>query len=318
MKSTSIVLPLALSFVALTANAMESTETNKTDKEYIPLNYNSHGLDTDAQNAILEREADYVENQYKDLDQDKVPDKQDLCLNTIFGVKVDQNGCELDSDQDGVFDRLDQCPDTAPGAKVNIFGCEGDDDNDGVVNSKDRCPNTPEGVAVDEFGCEIRDDDDGDGVKNSDDQCPNTPKGAKVNEYGCEPVSFVMTNIKFDFNKHNIRSDQATILKSEAAALQNLKEGEVLLITGHTDTSGPEDYNLALSWKRANSTKQFIVKEFNREAGSIFILGEGETKPIADNQTNDGRKLNRRIEFKIIKADELPKRAEKQIPVNIQ
>ncbi len=311
MKPVNAFLSIALALLPYHLQASE------TDTDYIPLNYNSPGLNTQAQTTLLEKDAEFVENEYQDLDQDGVLDKIDLCPNTILGVKVDSHGCELDSDQDGVFDRLDQCPGTAPGVKVNIFGCEGDEDGDGVFDSKDQCPGTPAGTPVDEVGCKLIGDADKDGVNDGDDQCPNTPEGATVNQYGCEPVSFVLTNINFDTAKHNIREDQAKILKSDAASLQNLQADEVILITGHTDWQSSTEYNLRLSWRRANSTKAFIVKEFGLNPDDVYIDGKGESQPIADNTTAEGLFKNRRIEFKIMKRDELPAEAKLKMPAEM-
>jgi len=283
--------------------------------DHLPLlDYNSPGIESDAQFAIENREAQIVANEYKDLDQDRVPDRLDHCPNTLFGVKVDKRGCELDSDQDGVFDRLDQCPDTAPGVKVNIFGCEGDDDNDGVPNSKDQCPNTLPGVSVDLVGCAVIGDADKDCVKDDVDRCPNSPLGAKVNQYGCVPVNFVLTNIVFDSDKHVIRTDQRPILFSDAAALEQIKNDEVLLITGHTDWQAPQEYNERLSWRRAGSTKEFVVRELGHRANSVYVNGKGELEPVADNRTDEGRQMNRRIELQIIKRDELPGDARLAVP----
>lgn len=302
--------PLFILSVALLPLQIQASE----NQEVIPLNYNPAGQETDALQAIIEKDADFVENQYKDLDQDGIADKLDLCPNTILNVKVDMNGCELDSDQDKVVDRLDQCPGTAPGVKVNVFGCEGDEDNDGVFDSKDQCPGTPEGTLVDEVGCKTTGDGDKDGVNDLTDQCPQTPAGASVNEYGCQPVDFVMTNINFDPDMHNIRDDQVAILKSDAAALQQLKDDEVVLITGHTDWQMPQTHNLPLSWRRADSTKQFIIDEFNYSGDLIYIDGKGELASIATNKTVEGRAQNRRIELQVMKKSDLPSSAKLSLP----
>ena len=305
-----LLTPLIIFLVALLPIQVTANEA----QEIIPLNYNPAGQETSALNAIIDKDADIVENQYKDLDQDGVTDKVDLCPNTILHVKVDIHGCELDSDKDGVFDRLDQCPGTAPGVKVNVFGCEGDEDNDGVFDSKDECPGTPQGTPVDAVGCKLDSDTDKDGVNNLKDQCPSTAAGVKVNQYGCEPVSFVMTNINFDPDKHDIRDDQAAILKSDAAALEQLESDEVVVITGHTDWQMPQSHNLPLSWRRANSTKEFIVQEFNYPSEAIYIDGKGELEPIATNKTADGRFQNRRIEMQVIKKSAIPSSAQLTIP----
>lgn len=304
-------------FLAVSLTAL-SLQTQANESEYIPLNYNSPGVETDAQETIQTKDADVVLNQYKDLDQDGVADKLDHCLNTIFGVKVDAKGCELDSDQDGVYDRLDHCPGTTPGVKVNVFGCEGDEDNDGVFDSKDQCPGTPEGTPVDEVGCKLILDTDKDGVNDTEDQCPNTPAGEAVNEHGCVPVNIVLTNIVFDSNKHDIRDDQVATIKQDAAALSTLKEGEVVLITGHTDWQAPQPFNLRLSWRRANSAKQFIVNELGHSADRVYITGKGELEPIADNNTEQGRQQNRRIEFKVIELDAVPADATQTMPVEME
>ena len=71
------------------------------------------------------------------------------------GVKVDANGCPLDSDGDGVPDYLDKCPNTPTGVKVDASGCPLDSDGDGVPDYLDKCPNTPKGTKVDANGCPV-------------------------------------------------------------------------------------------------------------------------------------------------------------------
>ena len=239
-----------------------------------------------AAESLTSLDAGIVATLYKDLDQDRVQDQLDHCPNTLMGAAVDQFGCELDTDQDGVFDRLDQCPGTPTGAKVNVFGCESDSDGDGVLDSKDACPNTPE--------------------------------GAIVNEQGCVPMEIVISNIIFNSGKHAIRPDQRGILRKDAAALNDLKAGELLLITGHTDALGDTDMNERLSWRRANSTKDFIVAELGIDAARIYISGKGEIEPIADNSTIPGRQENRRIEFKVLTQEALPEPASLALPEGME
>ncbi|MDX1351589.1 MAG: OmpA family protein [Thiomicrorhabdus sp.] len=280
----------------------------------IPLDYNPANQETAATKSIPNVDADLVEGSYKDLDQDGVADKLDHCPNTILHVDVDAKGCELDSDQDGVFNRLDQCPDTAAGVKVNRFGCEGDEDNDGVYDSKDQCPGTPEGTIVDEVGCKAIGDSDKDGVNDADDLCPDTPAGVMVNSHGCEPKAIALSNIVFDSYEHAIRNDQVDILKRDAGVLSELKEGQVVLITGHTDWQAPAPVNERLSWRRANSTKAFLNQHLNFDSDRIYINGKGEMEPVATNKTAEGRQKNRRIEMKIIMQDQLPDDALTTIP----
>lgn len=247
---------------------------------------NIENVSNHAAESLISLDAKIVDTLYKDLDQDTVQDKLDHCPNTLLGVAVDKFGCELDTDQDGVFDRLDQCPDSPAGAIVNVFGCEGDADGDGVLDSKDACPNTPE--------------------------------GATVNEQGCVPMEIVISNIIFNSAKHDIRPDQAKILRKDAAALSDLKAGEVILITGHTDALGDSGMNERLSWRRANSAKDFIVAEQGISAERVYISGKGEMEPIADNTTVPGRQENRRIQFKVTPQEELPESASLTLPKGME
>lgn len=148
------------------------------------------------------------ENDRNDKDGDGVKDRKDLCPATPAGVKVDANGCPLDTDRDGVVDYLDKCPDV-PGSEA-MNGCQDkdkdgvadnedncpdvpglarfkgcpDSDGDGVEDSRDKCPNSP---GLDRFdGCP---DTDGDGVEDSKDKCNDTPKGVKVDMNGCSSDS---------------------------------------------------------------------------------------------------------------------------------
>ena len=75
-----------------------------------------------------------------DKDGDGIKDRKDLCPATPTGVKVDANGCPLDTDRDGVVDYLDKCPDSPGSADMN--GCQ-DKDKDGVSDNDDICPDVP-------------------------------------------------------------------------------------------------------------------------------------------------------------------------------
>ena len=127
-----------------------------------------------------------------DTDEDGVIDDEDACPGTDTGLGVDENGCatnQIDSDQDGVMDDVDQCPDTQPGWEVNSIGCsswETDGDSDGVVDAEDDCPNTDQGEDIDGDGCADNQlDSDDDGVTDDLDACPETPREELVNELGC-------------------------------------------------------------------------------------------------------------------------------------
>ncbi len=127
-----------------------------------------------------------------DLDGDDVADEFDECLDTLPGVEVTANGCDVpppDLDGDGVLNEDDYCPNTPINESVNADGCaqsQLDDDVDLVANDVDQCPFTPAGEAVDEYGCSWSQfDDDNDGITNGDDECSNTTSGQAVDWRGC-------------------------------------------------------------------------------------------------------------------------------------
>jgi len=74
---------------------------------------------------------------------------------------------------------------------------------------------------------------------------------------------------------------------------------EVVVATGHTDATGPESYNQALSIRRAESVKAYLVDK-GMDASKIFTEGKGETQPVADNRTRDGRAQNRRVVIEVV------------------
>ncbi len=196
----------------------------------------------------------------------------------------------MDSDGDGVLDDADQCPNTPQGVKVDSRGCPLDSDGDGVYDYLDQCPNTPRGLKVDEKGCPI--DTDGDGVYDDQDQCPGTPKGAKVNSNGC----WVLEGIQFDTGKWNIKPESYPVLD---AVVPVLEENPTLKleVQGHTDNVGSQRSNQKLSENRAEAVMEhFVAKGIQPER--LSSAGYGFSKPIASNDTPEGRAKNRRVQLK--------------------
>ncbi len=232
---------------------------------------------------------------HKDADGDGVIDDNDRCPGTFAGAAVDQNGCELDFDGDGVADRLDKCPDTPSGARVDASGCELDSDGDGVVNSKDQCPNTAAGASVDTIGCEL--DSDHDGVVDRKDQCPDTAEGQAVDNDGCDlEEHYTLNGIHFEFDSAKLTDDSQGAIHDALAILKRHPDLQVE-IAGHTDSKGSDSYNQALSLRRANAVRrEFVLHGIN--ASNLSVMGYGESEPVADNETEDGRATNRRVELR--------------------
>nr|WP_246722628.1 OmpA family protein [Aliikangiella sp. G2MR2-5] len=175
-----------------------------------------------------------------------------------------------------------------------------DSDNDGISDMQDKCPTTPAGVKVDASGCEL--DSDKDGVKDSQDQCANTPAGAKVDDKGCrkmltENVSITL-NVKFANNSDVIGDEYANEIGRVASFMRSYPDTSVV-IEGHTDSRGAATYNQQLSQKRADAVRQFLISRFDIDASRVKSIGMGEAKPVATNDTAEGRAANRRVQAEI-------------------
>jgi outer membrane protein OmpA-like peptidoglycan-associated protein len=232
-----------------------------------------------------------------DQDADGVTDAEDVCPENA-GPKENQ-GCP-DQDNDGLFDYVDNCPMVA-GPRENQ-GCPWPDtDADGLLDKDDDCPNLAGPEA--NKGCPYK-DSDADGLLDKDDECPNTP-GPKTNK-GCPIIEqAVIEVLKTAFDNLEFESAKDVIFESSKPSLNELAEvlkkktTWKLEIAGHTDNVGDDNGNLVLSKKRAEALKAYLVSQGVEEA-RLRTLYFGETKPIATNDTPEGRQKNRRVEMKIV------------------
>ena len=134
-------------------------------------------------------------------------------------------------------------------------------------------------------------DPDGDGVCDPDDKCPGTPKGARVNKLGC----WVLVDVLFDFDKYNIKPQYYQFL-DKAARVFEANPSIKVQIQGNTDNIGTAKYNKKLSLERAKSVMQYLVNK-GVSASRLSARGFGFDRPIATNDTEEGRALNRRVEL---------------------
>ncbi len=251
--------------------------------------YEGHGL-----LLGLRYNFDPIKRPAGDADGDGVPDDRDRCPGTPRGAPVNADGC-ADSDGDGVVDIRDLCPNTPPGTPVDESGCP-DTDGDGVPDKRDLCPNTPPGTPVDAAGCP---DSDGDGVADNVDACPGTPAGQPVMSNGCGVnQSAILQGVNFEFNLYRLTPSAEVILERVADALKD-SPGFVVQVQGHTDSAGTEDYNYRLSTARAKAVRDFLIKK-GVESDRVTARGFGESQPIADNRTAEGRASNRRVELRVL------------------
>jgi outer membrane protein OmpA-like peptidoglycan-associated protein len=204
-----------------------------------------------------------------------------------------------DSDGDGVEDIHDRCPMTPVEAAgwVDVYGCPVDTDADGVPDFADRCPRTVAGQHVDSTGCSV--DSDGDGVVDSQDMCPDTEPALKTDSTGCPALPALSEKKVFRFNYASggseLDADARNQLRLLAPSLKYNPDVKVLVM-GYTDEIGPADANLALSQKRADRVKAYLVS-LGVPASQMKAQGRGEAVFVASNATREGRAQNRRIEI---------------------
>jgi outer membrane protein OmpA-like peptidoglycan-associated protein len=221
----------------------------------------------------------------------------------------DEDGCpEPDNDADGIKDTVDKCPmDPEDADKFeDEDGCPDlDNDKDGLSDKIDQCPLEAEDKDgfEDDDGCPDPDNDK-DTFLDADDKCPLefgvAPDGCPK-KYTNVVVTKTRIEIKqtifFEFNKATIKKVSFGLLNEVAQAMQDNPTVKVE-VQGHTDSVGNDAFNLKLSQKRAESVKAYLAKQ-GVGADRMVPKGYGETVPIADNRTKDGRAENRRVEFVI-------------------
>jgi len=101
-------------------------------------------------------------------------------------------------------------------------------------------------------------------------------------------------NIEFDTDKAIVKDKYYDEIKKVADFMKEFP-GTSAVIEGHTDNVGKEAYNQKLSEKRANSVRQYLIDKFGVDASRVSAVGYGMSKPIAGNDTNEGRQKNRRV-----------------------
>jgi outer membrane protein OmpA-like peptidoglycan-associated protein len=205
----------------------------------------------------------------------------------------------VDSDQDGVPDINDECPKTPSAAHglIDIRGCPVDSDCDAIPDYRDNCPNNPLGSLVDEMGCPL--DGDKDGVPDGLDDCPDSEPGLAVDRTGCIDLSELqkpmVLNIKYQSGSFEIDRSAKSRL-DELSRILLKATGIKVEINGYTDNIGTSEANKALSQKRANRVRDYLVTR-GVDAGRLIPIGRGEVNFIASNAIREGRQKNRRIEL---------------------
>lgn len=226
-----------------------------------------------------------------DTDGDGVLDNEDLCPQSA-GVS-ENRGCPADSDADGLPDAQDQCPDQR--GPVESGGCPADKDGDGVEDALDQCADIV--GDADNDGCPT--DSDGDGVADNVDECPDEDGNGKEN--GCPDETLELetlgADISFETASATLTQESQELLDVVANIL-NKYETVKLLVEGHTDDQGRPEINLKLSEQRARACTSYLARQGVAEE-RMEAVGLGDTQPLVPNTSEENRKRNRRVEFKL-------------------
>ncbi|WP_324731309.1 OmpA family protein [Pseudomonas paeninsulae] len=169
------------------------------------------------------------------------------------------------------------------GAVIGSIICyaqDGDQDGDGVFDRRDRCPDTPPNTPVRHNGCPL----------------PEYASPAQVIEPD-EPAMPVRVelDVKFDFDKSVVKEGSYADIKSLADLMKQYPQ-TTTTVEGHTDAVGSDAYNQGLSERRANAVRDVLVEQHGIGTGRVSAVGYGESRPVADNNTESGRAINRRVE----------------------
>jgi OOP family OmpA-OmpF porin len=161
------------------------------------------------------------------------------------------------------------------------YAQDGDEDGDGVFDRRDRCPDTPANTPVEHHGCPL----------------PQYPASVKPVEVVQPEVITLPSDVLFAFNKSDLSPSAKSQLDSVMFKLQ-LADVVSIKVVGHTDSVGSDEYNQALSERRASSVAAYLLSQ-GIAPSKLTSEGKGESQPVADNDTDEGRAKNRRVELHI-------------------
>jgi outer membrane protein OmpA-like peptidoglycan-associated protein len=151
---------------------------------------------------------------------------------------------------------------------------------------QEKCPGTPKGVPVDADGCPLP-------------APPPVAEPAVVEAPVVKEETIVINDVYFKFDSATLTPADKQKLDVIATRLKKEAPSAELRVSGHTDSVGSDKYNKTLSQKRAASVTNYLVSSGVPRSSFVAVVGEGESRPVADNKTKEGRALNRRVEIKI-------------------
>lgn len=169
------------------------------------------------------------------------------------------------------------------GGGLICYAQDGDEDGDGVFDRRDRCPDTPANTPVDDRGCPL----------------PQYPPAVKAPEPEAPPAEVITLSdqgkVLFAFDSAQLTSEARDQLQGLMSKLGSAEVVSIKVI-GHTDSQGSDAYNQKLSERRASSVADFLLSQ-GLAPNKVSSQGLGESQPVADNDSEQGRAQNRRVEL---------------------
>ena len=215
-----------------------------------------------------------------DSDGDTIPDADDKCPFTGRVGQIDEFGCPPDRDGDTIPDYQDNCPDE-PGL-LEYKGCQpSDSDGDTIVDNIDECPSKPE---------TFNGYEDEDGCPDSDPDAKVSLEDGKIN---------IKEQVFFETGKAKIKKESFDLLNQVAKLLNDNPHIGNITVEGHTDSRGKYKSNIKLSQDRADSVMKYLIGQ-GVDPNRLTAKGYGPDRPIDDNETEEGRAKNRRVEFVVL------------------
>jgi len=162
------------------------------------------------------------------------------------------------------------------------YAQDGDEDGDGVFDRRDRCPDTPAGTQVNHMGCPL----------------PQYPATAPQPEPAATPEVITLDDqgqVLFAFDSAELTQGAQQRLQGLLPKLNDPSVASVKVI-GFTDSVGSDSYNQRLSERRASGVAEYLISR-GLAPNKVTSQGRGESEPVADNDTDEGRSRNRRVEL---------------------
>ncbi len=185
-----------------------------------------------------------------------------------------------------------------------------DTDGDGLFDDEDECPTEIEDVDgfQDDDGCPDP-DNDGDRIADVDDKCPLEAEviNGVDDADGCPDEGLLAVvdsrivldeRVLFDTNRARVKRRGRKVLKVIAVLWREHPEWDHMVIEGHTDHRGPDDYNLRLSERRARRVRERLI-QYGVPADKLEFVGYGRTRPRVEGRGEEALQANRRVEFVI-------------------